>query len=339
VNCLHKFLDEQGLADANLPVGFVFSYPCELLSIRSARLLWWTKGFNVEDCLQKDVVKLLEDALSLNPEVKVRVKAVMNDTVGQLAAAGFKYGHDCTVGVVMGYGCNASYLEDVSRIKKFDPEKTGYKYPQMVVVTEWEEFGEKGELDSILTPFDREIDELSVHKGKQIVDKLCGALYLGEVVRLVMDQLTVDGVMFGGRPCDNIQTRDGFPSKYISEILQDDESTHFKNTRRILDELQVPLHGSADYLILRELCHAVSERSAAIAAAAIAALLKHLERPRVVIGVGGALVHYHPTFEALLEKKLSLLAPEGVEWKVVPIEDGSGRGAALVAALADKMKL
>lgn len=54
------------MEEANLPIGFVFSYPCELLSIRSARLLWWTKGFDIKDCLQKDVVKLLEEALELN---------------------------------------------------------------------------------------------------------------------------------------------------------------------------------------------------------------------------------------------------------------------------------
>ncbi|KAJ1359016.1 hypothetical protein KIN20_017626 [Parelaphostrongylus tenuis] len=56
VNCLQRFLQEFGLVEANLPIGFVFSYPCELLSIRSARLLWWTKGFDIKDCLQKDVV-------------------------------------------------------------------------------------------------------------------------------------------------------------------------------------------------------------------------------------------------------------------------------------------
>jgi hexokinase len=32
------------------------------------------------------------------------VKAVMNDTVGQLASAAYKYGTDCVVGVVIGYG-------------------------------------------------------------------------------------------------------------------------------------------------------------------------------------------------------------------------------------------
>jgi len=53
VNCLQKFLKEFSLEEANLPIGFVFSYPCELLSIRSAKLLWWTKGFDIADCFNK----------------------------------------------------------------------------------------------------------------------------------------------------------------------------------------------------------------------------------------------------------------------------------------------
>ncbi|KIH61057.1 Hexokinase [Ancylostoma duodenale] len=126
----------------------------QLLSIRSARLLWWTKGFDIKDCLRKDVVQLLEEALEMNMSTKAQIKAVMNDTVGQLAAAGHKYGPDCTIGVVIGYGCNSSYLEKTSRITKFDAAGVGYKHPNMVVVTEWEEFGSKigVKTNSVLIP-------------------------------------------------------------------------------------------------------------------------------------------------------------------------------------------
>lgn len=46
-SCIARFLEEHRLKDADLPMGFVFSYPCLLSSIRSATLLWWTKGFKV----------------------------------------------------------------------------------------------------------------------------------------------------------------------------------------------------------------------------------------------------------------------------------------------------
>ncbi|PAV84397.1 hypothetical protein WR25_20161 [Diploscapter pachys] len=338
VNRLQQFLQEFGLVEANLPIGFVFSYPCELLSIRSARLLWWTKGFDIKDCLQKDVVQLLEEALEMNMSTKAQIKAVMNDTVGQLAAAAYKYGPECTIGVVIGYGCNSSYLEKTVNIKKFDAASRNYKHEHMVVVTEWEEFGSKGELDHLLTDFDRAIDSQSVHKGKQIIDKLTGALYLGELVRLVLSQLILDRLLFEGQPCEKLDEPDTFPTKFISEILAEEEDS-YKVCRRICDELEVPMHGSTDYHIIRQVCHAVSCRSASIVAAAISGLLQHLDTSSVKIGVGGALIQFHPTFHDLLEQKLKELAPKHITWSLVPADEGSARGAALIAAVAEKMHL
>lgn len=338
VNCLQKFLKEFNLEEANLPIGFVFSYPCELLSIRSARLLWWTKGFDIKDCLQKDVVELLEEALELNMSTKAKIKAVMNDTVGQLAAAAYKYGTDCVAAVVIGYGCNSSYLEETANIKKFDAKAAGYHHKQMVIVTEWEEFGSKGELSDVLTPFDKEIDDASVHKGKQIIDKLTGALYLGDLVRRILAQFVYDRVLFNGTPVEKLDQVDTFPTKYISEILGD-ESGIFKVCRRICDELEVPNHGSNDYLVMHEVCHIVSQRSASIVAAAISALLRHVGRNKVKVGVGGALIQFHPTYHALLEAQLNTLAPLNIEWELVPADEGSAKGAALIAAVSAKLNL
>uniref|UniRef100_A0A7E4VZ51 Phosphotransferase n=1 Tax=Panagrellus redivivus TaxID=6233 RepID=A0A7E4VZ51_PANRE len=338
VNCLQKFLKEFNLEDANLPIGFVFSYPCELLSIRSARLLWWTKGFDIQDCLQKDVVELLQEALELSMSTTGQIKAVMNDTVGQLASAAFKYGSECTIGVVIGYGCNSSYLEDTAKIKKFDPKVGNYSYDKMVVVTEWEEFGANGELADLLTPFDVEIDEASVHKGKQMIDKFTGALYLGELVRRILCQFIIDDLLFNGTSVEKLEFPESFPTKYISEILGEEDGS-YTICRRICDELEVPNHGSNDYAVIRAVCHSVSARSAAIAAAAISALLRHLNQSNVKIGVGGALIQFHPTYHELLENALNMQAPLNVQWELVPADEGSAKGAAMIAAVAEKLKL
>jgi hexokinase len=338
VNCLQKFLKEFELEDANLPIGFVFSYPCELLSIRSARLLWWTKGFDIEDCLHKDVVELLQEALELNMSTNAKIKAVMNDTVGQLAAAAFKYGPECTVGVVIGYGCNSSYLEETKNIEKFNPQTGKYPHEKMIVVTEWEEFGANGEINDILTPFDNEIDEASVHKGKQIIDKLTGALYLGELARRILSQFVIDGLLFQGSEVEKLQLPESFPTKYISEILGEEEGSS-KIARRVCDELEVLNHGSNDYAIIRAVCHTVSQRSAAIVAAAISALLRHINHQKVKIGVGGALIQFHPTYHKLLEAQMNMQAPLNVQWELVHADEGSAKGAALIAAVAEKMKL
>lgn len=340
VSCLEKFLVAFNLIDKELPLGFVFSYPCEMKGINSARLLFWTKGFNVEDCLHQDVGRLLKEAVKRNGKVKVNLKAIMNDTVGQLASSAYVHGQECIMGVVIGYGCNSSYLEDVANVKKFDAAKNNYPFPKIVIDTEWEEFGSHGELDGIKTKFDLEIDESSVHKGRQSIDKLTGAFFLGELVRLILDQLCVDNLLFGGSRPEALQSSDAFPTKFISEILSDADSfTPFCNTRRIMEELQIPLHGTMDYVIIREVCHAVSLRSASIVAAAISALMKVINQPKMKIGVGGALIQFHPTYYELLVLQLNELAPSNVtEWNLVQTEAGSGTGAALVAAVVEKTK-
>ncbi|KAI6175651.1 Phosphotransferase [Aphelenchoides bicaudatus] len=301
-------------------------------------LLWWTKGFDIADCLQQDVVQLLQEALELNMSTKARINAVMNDTVGQLAAAAFKYGSECTAAVVIGYGCNSSYLEDTEKITKFNAKSAGYNHKKMVVVTEWEEFGKNGELNDVLTPFDHEVDDASVHKGKQIIDKLTGALYIGDLVRRVLAQFVVDRVLFNGTPVEKLDQADSFPTKYISEILSE-ESDSFKTCRRICDELEVPNHGSNDYEIIRAVCHLVSQRSASVVAAAISALLRHMNQQKIKIGVGGALIQFHPTYHSLLEAQLNDLAPLNIDWELVSADEGSVKGAALIAAVAENLKL
>ncbi|VDK88731.1 unnamed protein product, partial [Litomosoides sigmodontis] len=157
-----------------------------------------------------------------------------------------------------------------------------------------------GELASILTQFDRDIDEASVHKGKQMIDKLTGALYLGELARRILVQFTLDGYLFNGKCCEKLDEVDSFPTKYISEILRDEEGS-FKICRRICDELDAPSHCTADYEIIHEMSACDQ---------AIAALLRHIGRNSIKIG-----------------------------WELVPADEGSAKGAAIVAAVAEKLAL
>ncbi|KAI6214235.1 Phosphotransferase [Aphelenchoides besseyi] len=319
VNCLQKFLREFELESANLPIGFVFSYP-----LRTA-----FDSFG-------SFALLLQEALELNMSTKAKINVVMNDTVGQLAAAAYKYGEDCVAAVVI--AAILRTLRTQKKITKFDSKAAEYPQKKMVVVTEWEEFGNNGELNDVLTQFDREVDENSVHKGKQLVDKLTGALYLGELVRRILSQLILDRYVFNGTPVEKLDQTDTFPTKFISEILSEEEGS-YKTCRRICDELDVPNHGSNDYEIIRQICHLVTQRSSAIVAAAISALLRHINRPNIKIGVGGALIQFHPTYHELLKSQLNQLAPLNVEWELVAADEGSAKGAALTAAVVEKLGL
>jgi hexokinase len=90
-------------------VGFTFSFPMEQTSIRSATLLYWTKGFTSPGVAGHDPVELLTDACK-RAGLDVRVNALVNDTVGTLMAGAYRDPRT-RIGVIMGTGTNACYSE------------------------------------------------------------------------------------------------------------------------------------------------------------------------------------------------------------------------------------
>lgn len=58
-----------------------------------------------------------------------------------------------------------------------------------------------------------------MHSNCSRIDKLTGALYLGDLVRRILAQLVLDGFLFSGKPCEKLDEVDSFPTKFISEIL------------------------------------------------------------------------------------------------------------------------
>lgn len=62
--CLAEFVREQKVQDEVLPLGFTFSFPCQQNGLTTGLLIKWTKGFNCSDVVSKNVVELLEDAIS-----------------------------------------------------------------------------------------------------------------------------------------------------------------------------------------------------------------------------------------------------------------------------------
>ena len=127
---------------------------------------------------------------------------------------------------------------------------------------------------------------------------------------------------------------DCLPSpRYVSEI-EADSTSDFHATRRILDDLGIRLLSHRDCLIVRRVCEAVSRRSATLAGAAAASLLNQMGRNRVTVGVDGSVYRFHPTFAQIVQETMKKTLHDGIEFKMRLSTDGSGRGAALVAAAA-----
>ena len=49
-------------------------------------------------------------------------------------------------------------------------------------------------------------------------EKMISGMYMGEIVRLVLEKLKKHGLLFGGRGSEELSTMGRFYTKYISEI-------------------------------------------------------------------------------------------------------------------------
>lgn len=98
----------------------------------------------------------------------------------------------------------------------------------------------------------------------------------------------------------------------------------------------VPHPTKEDCDVLQRVCERVSSRSAHLVSAAVSALLRKMRRgDKTVVGVDGSVYRHHPHFKGLMEGKMAELTEYPFE--LMLSEDGSGRGAALVAAVAARM--
>ncbi|XP_048745632.1 hexokinase-2-like isoform X1 [Ostrea edulis] len=333
--CIKKFMDEHNLLNQKLPLGFTFSFPCKQEGLAKARLSQWTKGFRCEGVVGEDICRLLHEALHRIKINSVEVVAVVNDAVGTLMSAAHS-DRQCEIGLILGTGCNACYMESLDNVGLWDGERD---HPNEVIInTEWGAFGDNGCLDFIRTEYDRELDNFSINPGKQIMEKMISGMYMGETVRLVLERLTMDELLFSAIDRDSeLFIRGRFYTKYVSEI-ESDHDEFFRGTKQVLDELGIENYTSDDCKIVKYVCTLVSARAAFLSSAGIATLINHLKRKTMTIAVDGSLYRFHPRFHNLMVLKIQELVNPGHKFKLVLSHDGSGKGAALVAAVATRLQ-
>ncbi|XP_023313528.1 hexokinase type 2 isoform X4 [Trichogramma pretiosum] len=332
--CLALFVKDLKLENQCLPLGFTFSFPLTQQGLTKGLLVRWTKGFNCSGVVGEDVVGLLEEAIARRNDIKIDVCAILNDTTGTLMSCAWK-NKNCRIGLIVGTGSNACYVEKTGNAEcalegRFHPEK-----PSMLINTEWGAFGERGTLDFVRTEFDRDIDDNSINPNKQIFEKMISGMYMGELARLVLEKLTNDGHLFGGKLPEELRKRGRFFTKYVSEI-ESDLKGKYANCREILAELGMMNVSDQDCENVRYVCSVVSRRAAHLASAGIATLLTKMAENNTTVGVDGSVYRFHPHFHDLMVEKISKLQP--YKFDLMLSEDGSGRGAALVAAVASQKR-
>ena len=214
----------------------------------------------------------------------------------------------CRIGLILGTGTNACYLEDIKNIETINPEDfPGQEH--MVINTEWGAFGDNGELDFVKTKWDLAVDETSVNPGKQLFEKMISGrffccflrsyyfsnfsilgMYMGELVRQVLVDLMKDDLIFIGVDRERLLERGSFFTRYASEIKSDPVGDYTR-CRQALEELGVDPEEVTDddCSAVRYVCEAVSRRASMMASAGITALLKKMDYKDVVIAIDGSL--------------------------------------------------
>lgn len=337
-SALAKFVADEGRSGAfdggrQRELGFTFSFPVRQSSIASGTLIKWTKAFSIDDAVGEDVVAELQTAME-KQGLDMRVSALINDTVGTLAAGSY-YDEDVVVGVILGTGSNAAYVEKANAIPKLEGELP--KSGNMVINTEWGNF-----CSSCLpiTEYDEALDEESLNPGEQIFEKLISGMYLGEIVRRVLLKISSQSSIFGNVKRTMLNTPFILRTPDISAMHHDETPDLRIVAEKLAENLKIKGTSLETRKMVVEICDIVTSRSARLAAAGIVGILRKIGRGtpgddrKTVIAIDGGLFEHYTEFRQCLESTLGGLLGEEAS-KLVSVKlanDGSGLGAALIAA-------
>jgi hexokinase len=311
--------DIVGGESSDFPLGHTFSFPCRQEGLNRAVLLFWTKEVKTSGVVGNDVTPLLAGALARRGVTNVRPRAVINDTVGTLLAAAYRF-RDVEIGSICGTGHNTCYRE---------PHHGLTGKPMIVNM-------EAGSFDGVrLTPFDRSVDGASARPGGQLIEKQVSGAYLGEVVLAALRVMTAERLL---PAADRDWNRGGLSGKHLSKILND--GPEFQATKTITgSELGLPQLNGEQLEAVRRLTVSVTGRSSRLVGATYAGILRYLDPGLTrahTVAIDGTLYEKMPGYDAGIRAGLEAVLGEGARnAETRLIKDGSGIGAAIAALVAD----
>lgn len=361
-------------ATRQLKLGFTFSFPCQQLALNKGTLIHWTKGFSAGNVEGADVVKLLQDALARLNLHGIQVVALVNDTVGTLMSHAYKdpntvMGVILGTGTNAAYFEKVSRIPKLTPSSPSSPTSPSTE-KEMVINIEWGAFD--NELKVLpFTSYDASLDKDSIHPGKQIFEKMISGMYLGEIVRLVMVDFIRRGILFTNdkqssccsplgdsgvwsyksssicfSPTKTKQpsaiqvfSKPGiFETAYMSRIERD-HSDHLSDIATLFESFANIPTSYTDRKIIKKICECIGTRSARLSAAAITAVLTQSSSALssgATVAVDGSLFLCYPHYKSRVKDALKELLGAATSEGIVLDEagDGSGLGAAVIAALA-----
>ena len=191
------------------------------------------------------------------------------------------------------------------------------------------------------TPYDVKIDEDSPRPGQQAFEKMIAGLYLGEIFRLVLVDLHENkNLLFEGQDIKKIKKPFTLDASFLS-FIEEDPFENLSETRDLF-ESKLSLQASKPELELcRRLAELIGTRAARLSACGVAAIAKKKNLESCHVGADGSVFNKYPHFKQRGAQALREILDWPKSMRKDPItmhsaEDGSGVGAALIAALTIK---
>ncbi|KAK4132325.1 hypothetical protein BT67DRAFT_85780 [Trichocladium antarcticum] len=340
-DCLMQFIETHHGDPTKLekiPLGFTFSYPATQNYVDEGILQRWTKGFDIPGVEGHNVVPMFQDALARRG-VPIKLSALINDTTGTLVASAYT-DPKMKIGCIFGTGCNAAYMEDCGSIPKLAHLNLPPDTP-MAINCEWGAFDNEHKVLP-RTAYDVVIDRDSPRPGQQSFEKMIAGLYLGEIFRLIMVDLheNSEARIFAGQDISKLRKPYTLDSSFLSAIEEDPLESLSETLALFQDKLNIGPN-PAELKLIRRTCELIGTRAARLSACGVAAISRKKNYQSCHVGADGSVFNKYPHFKARGAVALREILdwPEKTDPKeedpieILAAEDGSGVGAALIAAL------
>ncbi|KAK2680321.1 hypothetical protein RAB80_005502 [Fusarium oxysporum f. sp. vasinfectum] len=366
----HKSSGSSDSSEACFNLGFTFSFTCEQTSISSGTLVHWDKGWDIPSTLGQDPCALLQEAID-EISLPVRVRVLANDAVGTLLTRAYtsKTKNSTLASIILGTGTNAAYIERMQNIQRLDTTADRAQHSNgrgiMVINTEW------GSWDDGLkvlpqTRFDKLVDESSSDPGCGLLEKMVSGMYLGELLRLSLLDLMRNATGASSKDLRAVQmlataivkrsarlVGAGLAAILIQSGRLDTSGMSHKtglgaHTHQIHDKSTSTQIGSRRNTLTRFIrrmfgCIRPEEPSPISTNGSSYDSKDTLESSELTdevidIAVDGSLFEFHTAFESFMRTALHDVEAIGksnaARIKIELTRDGSGTGAALIAAAA-----
>jgi hexokinase len=327
----------KGIIGKGCSIGFVFSYPIEIYPDMDGRLLHFTKEVRAPEVEGEFIGKNLLEKLGKKAGVKDKKIVLLNDTPAVLLsgiAAFAQRQYDSYIGLVLGTGMNACYIEKNSNILKISNSSAPDKSCQLINI-EAGNFsrGPRGKIDEIF-------DAGTINPGDGTFEKMFSGAYMGGLATEVIKTAAKEKIFSAGA-CSILKNIQTLESKEVDIYL--DFPPRSSLLAGVLDELE-----NEDKIILYLLFDNLIERAALLTSIVLAALLAKSCRgfnpchPVCIIAEGSSFYkmnNFKTRVECFLKNTLAKNSfkgcQPGIYYEIKKVENSAMLGAAAAAACTD----